>query len=75
MKLSNVTPSATSISCILKQLTESKQVISTEITVELLQEEPSDMRMRRKSNEVMKKSALLVTKKPNQKRDLDTWKC
>ena len=42
------------LNTILKQQTKEKEEISTEITVELQQEEPSDIRMRRKSKEILK---------------------
>ena len=56
----------------LKQQTREKEESSAEITVEEHQEEPLDIRMRRKSKEIM--SSLFVTRKPNEKRDLDTGK-
>ena len=61
---------------ILKQQTKEKEDISTEITVELQQEEPSDKRMRRKSKEIMKEEKCFAcdkkTKRKKRSRHLET---
>ena len=61
---------------ILKQQTKEKEDISTEITVELQEEESSDARMRRKSKEIMKEEKCFAcdkkTKRKKRSRHLET---
>ena len=60
----------------LKQQTKETEEISTEITVELQQEKPSDTRMRRKSKEIMKEEKCFAcdkkTKRKKRFRHLET---